>query len=172
MEDKIREFLTGKFPDAIIREDNFRKQQSFYIHKQFLFDICKAIIENKELDFIFLSDICSLDWLGQPEETSAGRFEVIYNLYSFKHKYRLLLKVPLPGEDPKIDSLTSLWHSADWLEREVYDLMGIIFIGHPNLTKIVTADDLEGFPLRKDFPLTYEVPQFSYNKDKPPEVIL
>ena len=171
MEEKIREFLKAKFPGAIIREDNFRGQQSIYIRKEFLFDICKALFDDKELDFIFLADICSLDWLGQPDE-SDGRFEVIYNLYSFKHKYRLLLKVKLSGVDPKIDSLTSIWQTANWLEREVFDLMGIIFVGHPDLRKIVTADDLDGHPLRKDFPLTYEVPQFSFNKDEPPEVIL
>ena len=75
-------------------------------------------------------------------------------------------------DDPVIDSLTSLWVTADWLEREVYDLMGIEFTGHPDMRKILTPDDLEGHPLRKDFPLTYEVPQFSFNKDEPPEVIL
>lgn len=171
MQEKIREFLKTEFPDAIIREDNFRGQQSLYIRKEFLFDICKALFDNKELEFIFLADICSLDWLNLPDE-SDGRFEVIYNIYSFKHKYRLLLKVKLSGDDPKIDSLTSIWQAANWLEREVFDLMGIIFVGHPDLRKIVTADDLEGYPLRKDFPLTYEVPQFSFNKDEPPEVIL
>jgi NADH:ubiquinone oxidoreductase subunit C len=116
-------------------------------------------------------DICSLDWLDNPEAAD-GRFEVIYNLFSLKNRYRFFLKVKLSNERPEIDSLTYLWHTADWLEREVYDLMGIIFIGHPDLQKIVTPDELEGFPLRKDFPLTYEVPQFSYNKDEPPELIL
>jgi NADH:ubiquinone oxidoreductase subunit C len=67
--------------------------------------------------------------------------------------------------------VASIWKAADWLEREVFDLMGIGFIGHPNLVKIVTPEDLEGHPHRKDFPLTYEIPRFSFNKDKPPEVV-
>lgn len=170
MEEKVREFFELNFKDALIREDNFREQQSFYIRPEYLFDICQTLIQNGELDVKFLMDICALDWLGQPEEKD-GRFEIIYNLFSLKHKYRFFLKAFLPDENPEIDSLTSLWQSANWLEREVYDLMGILFTGHPDLRKIVTPDDLEGYPLRKDFPLTYELPQFSYNKDEPPEVI-
>lgn len=170
MEEKLREFLESNFKDALIREDNFRDQQSFYIRQEFLFDICKALLNNNELEVKFLLDICSLDWLGQTEETE-GRFEVVYNLYSLKYKYRFFIKARLPGDDPVIDSVTSLWNSADWLEREVYDLMGIKFTGHPDLRKIVTPDDLEGHPLRKDYPLTYEVPRFSFNKNEPPEVI-
>jgi NADH-quinone oxidoreductase subunit C len=171
MEEKLREFFEAHFKDALIREDNFRDQQSFYIRKEYLYDICTALFNDEELRVKLLADICSLDWLGQPEEKE-GRFEVVYNLYSLKHRYRFFLKVMLAGEEPEIDSLTSIWHAADWLEREVYDLMGIVFTGHPNLKKIVTPDDLEGYPLRKDYPLTYEEPQFSYNKDEPPEVIL
>jgi NADH-quinone oxidoreductase subunit C len=98
-------------------------------------------------------------------------FEVIYNLYSLSHRYRFFLKVRLPGDNPTIASLTHLWQGANWLEREVYDLMGIYFEGHPDLSKILTPDELEGHPLRKDYPLTYEMPQFSWNKDQPPEVI-
>jgi NADH-quinone oxidoreductase subunit C len=171
MEEKIREFLKDNFPSAIIREDNFRNQQSFYIYSEFLFDICKALFTSKEFEFNFLVDICSLDWLGKAE-ASSGRFEIVYNIYSLKNKRRLFIKTNLPEENPKIDSVTSIWRAADWLEREVFDLMGIVFVGHPDLRKIVTPDELEGFPLRKDFPLTYELPQFSHNQDNPPEVIL
>ena len=77
----------------------------------------------------------------------------------------------LSAEKPEIQSLTPIWNGANWLEREVWDMMGISFIGHPDMTKILTPDDLEGHPLRRDFPLTWEVPQFSWNKDAPPEVI-
>jgi NADH-quinone oxidoreductase subunit C len=170
MEEKIREFIKTHFGGAVIEEDYFRNQLSIYIFKEFLFDLCRALRDEPDLQFNFLSDICSLDWLGDPK-VSDGRFEVIYNLFSIKNSYRLLLKIRLPADKPDIDSLTSLWHTADWLEREVYDLMGINFVGHPNLCKIVTADELDGFPLRKDYPLTYEIPQFSHNKNEPPEVI-
>lgn len=170
MDDKVRLYFGENFKEAVIREEVFRGQLSLYIRKEFLVDICRDLKESDQFRFEMLSDICSLDWLGQPDEAE-GRFEVIYNLYSLKQHYRLLLKVRLPGDNPEIDTLTGLWHTADWLEREVFDLMGIHFTGHPDLRKIVTPDELEGHPLRKDFPLTYEVPQFSWNKDDPPEVI-
>jgi NADH-quinone oxidoreductase subunit C len=170
MEEKVRQFLKSRFGDSIIREDDFRNEQSFHIQPDSLTAVCTALLENDELDVRFLADITSVDWLGYEDEMG-GRFEVVYNLYSLSHKYRFFLKVMLPADDPEIASLTPLWKGAGWLEREVFDLMGIAFIGHPDLTKILTPDDLEGHPLRKDFPLTYEVPQFSWNKDEPPEVI-
>ncbi len=170
MEEKLKEFFEKNFSGAVLRVDEFRGQLSFYIRKEFLLDICKAIFDDQEFEFRFLSDICSLDWLNAPDEDE-GRFEVVYNLYSLKHKFRFFIKVRLPADNPEIDSLTSIWCAADWLEREVYDLMGITFAGHPNLVKILTPDDLEGFPLRKDFSLTYEMPRFSHNKNEPPEVI-
>ena len=170
MEEILKEFFKEKFGDTVISESEFRGQLSFVIKKDHLFDLCGALKDNKELDFAFLMDVCAVDWLGQVDE-SDGRFEVFYNLYSLKNKFRLFLRIRLSGDDPEVDSLTSLWHSADWLEREVYDLFGVEFTGHPNLIKIVTPDELNGHPLRKDFSLTYETPQFSHNKNEPPEVI-
>lgn len=166
---QVRDFLTKRFADVIISEDNFRDQQSFTIRAEGLFDLCHGLFDS-ELDFKFLADITSVDWYGNDEEAK-GRFEVIYNLYSLKNQYRFFLKVRLPLDKPEIQSLTPIWNGANWLEREVWDMMGIVFIGHPDLTKILTPDELEGHPLRRDFPLTYEVPQFSWNKDAPPEVI-
>ncbi len=170
MEEKTKEFLKEKFGDAIIAESEFRGQLSLETNKDNLFDLCSSLKSNGELDFAFLMDVCAIDWLGQDEEAN-GRFEVFYNLYSLKNKFRLFIRVRLSGNDAEIDSLTSIWHSANWLEREVYDMFGIEFTGHPNLIKIVTADELKGHPLRKDFSLTYETPQFSHNKNEPPEVM-
>jgi len=170
MEEKIRSFLESRFAEAVIREDMFRGQQSFYVKPEALVPICEELVLDSELDVRYLADITSLDWLGHAEERN-GRFEVVYNLYSLSSKYRFFLKVRLPADRPRVGSVTHLWSSADWLEREVYDMMGIEFDGHPNLSKILTTDDLEGHPLRKDFPLTWEQPQFSWNKGQPPEVI-
>jgi len=170
MKEKLEQFFRENFEDAVIRTDYFRDQLSFYLRPEYLFEVCQALMADNDLEVKMLSDICSLDWLGDPEEAD-GRFEVIYNLYSLKHSYRFFIKIRLSDDKPEVDSLTSLWHTADWLEREIYDLMGIKFIGHPDLRRILTADDVDGYPLRKDFPLTYEKPRFSYNKDGPPEVI-
>ena len=170
MKDKIREFLQSRFADSIIREDDFRDQQTFYIKVDALVPICDALLDEDVLDVRFLADITSVDWIGHERE-SEGRFEVVYNLLSIKHTHRFFLKIHLPSDNPEIASLTHLWEGANWLEREVWDLMGITFTGHPDLTKILTPDDLEGHPLRRDFPLTWEQPRFSWNKDNPPEVI-
>jgi NADH-quinone oxidoreductase subunit C len=167
---EIRDFLKNRFSEYLIGEDNFRDQQFFFIKPEGLFDICEALQDDNTLEVKYLSDITCVDWYGHPEADS-GRFEVAYNLYSFKHKTRFFLLVRLGEENTEVRSLTPLWNGANWLEREVFDLFGVIFTGHPNLTKILTPDDLEGYALRKDFPLTYEQPQFSWNKDDPPEVI-
>jgi NADH-quinone oxidoreductase subunit C len=168
--DQVREYLRANFADVIIGEDTFRGQEFYQIKPEALFSICQALLENSELDIKFLSDITSVDWYGHAEE-KLGRFEVFYNLYSLTSHYRFFLKVRLSAENPEVASLTPLWQSANWLEREVWDLMGIVFEGHPDLSKILTADELEGHPLRRDFPLTWEQPAFSWNQDLPPEVI-
>ena len=170
MEERVRQFLQGRFADAIVPEDNFRSQLSFYIKPEAIVPICEALLDDKELDFHYLADLTSVDWLGHEAEMG-GRFEVVYNLYSLTHKFRFFLKAMLPADKPEIDSVTPLWNGANWMEREVWDLMGITFTGHPDLTRILTPDDFEGHPLRRDYPLTYEVPKFTWNKNEPPEVI-
>jgi len=170
MEDKVRQFLNGRTDDAIIKEENFRGDQQFTVKPEAVYGLCEALFQDNQLDVRLLADITCIDWLGH-DEAETGRFELVYNLYSLSHKYRFFLKVRLPETEPTIKSLVTLRPAADWLEREIWDLFGITFEGHPNLTKILTADELEGHPLRKDFPLTYEEPAFSWNKDNPPEVI-
>ncbi len=170
MEEKIRGFLKDRFSDAVLSDDEFRGQQSYRIRPDALVEICQALLDDADLNVKFLADITVVDWLDHPE-AEHGRFEVVYNLYSIPHAYRFFLKVRLPEDNPSISTLCDLWPAANWLEREAYDLFGVEFVGHPDLTKILTSDELEGHPLRKDFPLTYEQPAFSWNKDDPPEVI-
>ncbi len=78
---------------------------------------------------------------------------VVYNLYSLKYKHRVRIKVPLEESDAEIESLTPLWNAANWLERECFDMFGIRFTGHPDLRRIITPPNMEGYPLKKDFPL-------------------
>ncbi len=170
MREKIRQFITAKFPDAIVGESDFRNQIIFRVKPEYLFDICRAFTEDDTLGVNMLADVTCVDWLGHPQE-SEGRFEVVYNLYAVYNKFRFFLLVRLPESNPTIPSLTPIWNGANWLEREVWDLFGINFEGHPEQTKILTPDELEGHPLRKDFPLTWEQPVFSWNKNDPPEVI-
>ena len=169
MRTELSEFLKSKFADSLTEQELFRDQQSFVVKPDSIVTVCEALLNDEKLEVKFLADITCVDWLGHEQEKQ-GRFEVVYNLYSYKHSYRFFLKVRLDGESPCVRTLTGLWKGANWLEREVFDLFGIKFEGHPNLTKIVTPDELEGHPLRKDFPLTWEQPVFSWNKDDPPEV--
>ena len=86
------------------------------------------------------------------------RFEVVYHLYSLSKNHRLRVKIPVAGEDPVVDSLTPLWKGANWLEREVWDMFGIRFRGHPDLRRILLYEQFEGYPLRKDYPVNYRQP--------------
>ena len=99
--------------------------------------------------FVRLSTVTAVDWY--PAEP---RFEVVYHLHSVERNQRVRLKCRLHGEDPVIESVTSVWRGADWYEREVFDLFGIRFLNHPNLRRIMLPDEWEGHPLRKDYPVT------------------
>jgi len=104
--------------------------------------------DDRELQFNFLADVTCVDWY--PNEP---RFEVIYHLLSIPRHQRLRLKVRLAGDDLSLESVTSVWPSANFFEREVYDLFGVRFAGHPNLRRIMMPEDWEGHPLRKDYPV-------------------
>ena len=99
--------------------------------------------------YIRLSTVTGVDWY--PAEP---RFEVVYHLHSIARNVRLRVKCKLPGANPEIDSLTGVWRSANWYERETFDLFGIRFRNHPDLTRIMMPEDWEGHPLRKDYPVT------------------
>jgi NADH-quinone oxidoreductase subunit C len=99
--------------------------------------------------FIRLSSVTAVD--RYPAEP---RFEIVYHLHSIEGNERLRLKCRVPGTDPVIESVTSVWRSANWYEREVFDLFGIQFVNHPDLRRIMMPDDWEGYPLRKDYPVT------------------
>ncbi|MFH1893375.1 MAG: NADH-quinone oxidoreductase subunit C [Candidatus Zixiibacteriota bacterium] len=135
------------------------------ISKESLIGIVEFLRNEPEFAYTFLTDLTATDWPDREQ-----RHEVVYLLYSFDSHAYVRLKVRLK-EGEKISSLCGIWDIANWFEREVYDLFGVEFEGHPDLTRILTPDGFEGHPLRKDFPLTYEVPQFTYNIDDPPEVI-
>ena len=89
----------------------------------------------------------------------ASSFEMVYHLFSLETGRRIRVKVRLPADAPSIDSVADLWRNANWLEREVYDMFGIVFIGHPDLKRILMYDGFEGFPLRKDYPLRGRQPK-------------
>ncbi len=162
--------LTEQFGDSITGQSLSCGQSSISVKSEAIFDLAQFLSENDKFGFELLSDICGVDWIDCPEK----RFELIYNFFSIAHNCRLLIRTTLAdrGDDlnPTIRSIQPIYSGADWLEREVYDMLGIEFEGHPDLRRIITPDGLEGWPHRKDFPLHYEEPQFSHNKDNPPEI--
>ena len=110
-------------------------------------DVCKFVRNNLEFDL--LADLCGAD--RGPEEDP--RFEVNYHLFSTKHYNRLRLKVLLAEDNAKVSTVTHIWRTADWHERETYDLLGVKFEGHPDLRRILLPSDFDGHALRKDYPL-------------------
>ncbi len=112
-----------------------------------LIAVMTTLRDDENLAFEMLSDVCAVDYLPR-----TPRFEVVYHLYSVAKNHRLRIKVQVEAESPSVPSLCALWESANWMEREVWDLYGIDFAGHPDLRRILLYDEFEGHPLRKDYP--------------------
>jgi NADH-quinone oxidoreductase subunit C len=133
--------------DAVAEVLEFRGEITVVVPRERLKRVAEFLAADPSLRFSFLSDITPVDRF--PLEP---RFEVNYHLVSMDRRERLRLKVKLGGSDPSISSVTGIWPTANWHERESYDLFGIRFEGHPDLRRILMPDDWEGYPLRKDYP--------------------
>ena len=146
----VVEGFRAKFGDAVLDSLSFRGQLSIWIRKDVLLDALRFARDDHELLCEMLTDVTSVDYLYHrgPDEP---RYELIHNLYSLAFKRRILLKTPV-RENETAPSAVPVWKSADFMEREVYDLMGLVFEGHPNLQRILTPDGWLGHPLRKDHP--------------------
>jgi NADH-quinone oxidoreductase subunit C len=134
----------------------FRGQVCLTLAPQHILPACQALRD--EFGFDMLSDETAVDY-----ETSEPRFHVVYQLYSLKQNQRLSLRVPVSGQEPRLPSIVGVYPNANWHEREIWDMFGIRFEGHPDLRRILMPDDWVGHPLRKDYPLGYEEVQFSFN---------
>jgi len=152
--------LNEKFANSIVEVATFRNEVTVTVSKGEIFEICKFLHSDPDLQYRLLTDLCGLDFFPQ-----TPRFGIVYHLCSLKSNQRLRVKTRV-GEKESISSVESIWKVANWYEREVYDLLGITFDNHPDLRRIMLWDGYEGHPLRKDFPV--EGPDF----DKPfvPEV--
>ncbi len=131
---------------ALLGGDNQLGETTLFIDPAHIVAVC-AFLKNEQ-KFIRLSSITAVDWLH-----ADPRFELVYHLHSLERNERLRLKVKVSGDAPEADSVTAVWRGANWYEREVWDLFGIKFRNHPNLTRIVMPIDWEGHPLRKDYPV-------------------
>jgi NADH-quinone oxidoreductase subunit C len=140
--------LLGWNPAAVQGAKFDRDEMSIYVDRASLREACALLREHPEFPFNFLSDITCVDWA--PAEP---RFEVVYHLLSMAKKERVRLKVKLDGASPVVESITSVWPGANYFEREVFDLFGVRFTGHPYLRRLLMPEDWEGHPLRKDYPV-------------------
>lgn len=134
--------------DAVQGAKFDRGQLAIYIEASAIADACRVLRDSAATQYDYFCDVTCVDW-----HPSEPRFEVVYHLFSIPRKTRIRLKVKLPGEDPRLPSVTPVWPAANFFEREVFDLFGVHFEGHPFLRRILMPDTWEGHPLRKDYPV-------------------
>ncbi|HMB14957.1 MAG TPA: NADH-quinone oxidoreductase subunit C [Pelovirga sp.] len=142
----IVEKLKAKFSPEIIDVVEFRGETTVTVKKEKIVDICTFMRDTG--GYNLLCDLCSVDYLGQ-----APRYMVVYNLYNITTKERIRLKAPVEEQGAQIATVSTVWGTANWMERECWDLMGITFVGHPDPRRILMPEDWVGHPLRKDYPV-------------------
>ncbi len=178
--------VSDRFSQAVIASHAYRGDATVCVGREALLEVARTLKEDPAFQMSFLMDLSAVDfstfgtkrppaffahsgvavrpnpeipdedpWPGPP---TGARFVVVYHFFSLPLKHRLRVEVPVEEADPEVDSLSSLWLGADWLEREVWDMFGIRFRGHPNLKRILMYDQFVGHPLRKDYPVNKRQP--------------
>jgi len=144
--DPVLRRLLDAQPEAVVSTHAYLGDATAVVREFHLLDTMRFLRSDPALAFDMLSDVCAVDYLPR-----VPRFEVVYHLYSVAKNHRLRVKTPV-DENTSVPSVVELWPSANWMEREVFDLYGIRFAGHPDLRRILLYDEFEGHPLRKDYP--------------------
>ena len=139
--------LIEYFMESIESHEVMNDMLCVTVKGEVIFDVLLLLNNDQELQFNFLTTLCGMHY---PEQELLG---VVYHLHSFGFNHRIRVKTSTSVLDPKLPTITPIWPSANWMERETFEFYGIIFEGHPNLQRILNVDDIVGFPLRKDFPL-------------------
>ncbi len=142
--------LRERFPQAVLDATAHRSEVTVVVDRAAVERVCRFLRDDPDLAFDYLSDLTAVDRLGLREP--GPRFAVVYHLYSMARRNRLRLKVGAAEAEP-VPTVTGVWEGANWFEREVFDLFGVPFAGHPDLRRILMPDDWVGHPLRKDFPV-------------------
>lgn len=163
----LLESVQQKLGKVLLAVHDFRGDETVIVRRDGLVETMRLLKEDSEFDFNILMDLSAVDYqtFGEPGPTrgnvtegNGSRFEVIYHLYSLKKNQRLRVKVPVEETDPTVPTLTGIWPAADWYEREVWDMFGIRFMGHPNLKRILMYEEFAGHPLQKDYPVNKRQP--------------
>jgi NADH/F420H2 dehydrogenase subunit C len=143
MSELIETSIRSKFPKAVLESSVVDSVLTLKVDASQLEVLCAYLKSAPELAFDYPADITAVDW--------SDRLEMVYHLYSISHKHKLTLKADLDRDKPVAPSVTSVWKGANWQEREVFDLFGIKFQGHPDMRRILLPEEFEGYPLRKDY---------------------
>lgn len=144
---EIKKLLVEKFGEGVIVSENtVMVQPQLTVSAERILEICQFLRDTDGLFFDYLSCLTGID--NGPEK---GSMEVIYHLYSIPYNHSFIIKIETERSKPSVSSVSSIWRTADWHEREAYDMLGINFIGHPDLRRILLPADWEGFPLRRDY---------------------
>ena len=152
-ENKTLNRLLDRFPRGVIECGLNKGDLVALVERENIYEMIRFLRDDPELDFNMLIDLCGVDYLPRKP-----RFEVVYQVHSLERNERLRLKVRVPEEDCEVESLTGLYPIANWLERECWDMFGVVFRGHPNLKRLLMYDSFVGHPLRKDYPINKRQP--------------
>lgn len=146
----IEDKLTGAFGDKVFGFTQIKDIFSFEVAAEASNDVVRFLKEDATLRFNFLTDVCGVHY---PDNKKERQFAVVYHLHNWLDNVRVRIKCYLDGDNPEIDSVTNLFLGANWQERETYDFYGIVFKGHPQLKRILNMDEMQVFPMRKEFPM-------------------
>ncbi|GAC1651941.1 MAG: NADH-quinone oxidoreductase subunit C [Herpetosiphon sp.] len=158
---EVQQQVCAVWGASVLETEEFRGDLALRIEPATLEPLALFLRESPTLQYVFLSSVTGVDYYGREP-----RFEVVYHFTSLVHGHRLVLKVGVTEEHPHVPSLANSFPTANFQEREIFDMLGVIFDGHPDLQRILMPDDWDGHPQRKDQPLVYEEVAFTFNHDQ------
>jgi NADH-quinone oxidoreductase subunit C len=150
--------LQARFAPAIVESHQQHGDATAVVRRESLVEIFRHCRDATPLGFDMLTDLTAVDYLKYPGREDGPRFDVVYHLYSLPHNHRLRVKVRVEEDDAVVPTVVPLWPIANWLEREVWDMFGIRFDGHPDLRRLLLYEEFVGHPLRKDYPVNRRQP--------------
>ncbi|MCA9585961.1 MAG: NADH-quinone oxidoreductase subunit C [Myxococcales bacterium] len=163
MSERVLQALKDKFGDKVVATHSDFGDDTAVVDPSVWRAACEFLASDAKMAFDMCTDLCGVDY---PDRTP--RFEVVLHLYSISKRHRVRLKTRVGdeyGDDAVVDSVVDVWKGADWLERETYDMLGIVFRGHPDLRRILMYPEFEGHPLRKDYPADKTQPLVAYREE-------
>lgn len=152
------QLLQERFASVIREVHSLHGDDTVVVEPGANLEVLQFCRDEPRLAYNVLVDLTCVDYLDYPDREGQPRFEVVYHLYSLEHNHRVRIKCPVEAENPTVATVVELWPIADWLEREAWDMFGVNFAGHPDMRRILMYEEFEGYPLRKDYPISRRQP--------------